>query len=205
VEGIKMKNLYLFTIVSVLALSVVSCNVFSSNDNSRSEDFRFVEGEVLLELEDGHTSDELDSLLTEYEIEGRGTFFPGNLILVPEGEEKKWAEILEKEEMIHSAHLNRFGYDYKLLEEDELPYLKDDSIYVWTVYSGCEPGNEFTVEYIKTGASSFEIWLFKEEHAGLCATVVGDKERSFKIPDEIKDAKSITLIQPINGHIELKN
>lgn len=200
-----MKSLYLYTIASVLALSVISCNIFSSNDNNSSEDFRFVEGEVLLELEDGHTSDELDSLLTEYEIERRGTFFPGNLILVPEGEEKNWIELLEKEEMIRSAHLNRFGYHYRLVEEEGLPFIRNDTLYVWTVYSGCKPGNDFTLQYSKTGSSSFEIWLFKEEHAGLCAAVVGDKERPFIIPDEIKDAQSIQIIKPINEHIELRD
>jgi hypothetical protein len=199
-----MKTINLFLIACFFAFTASSCSILTSDDDKSSEDFRFVVGELLLDLEDGHTSDELDSLLADYELEQRGSFFPGYRILVPENEEKKWAEQLEKEEIIHSTHLNRFGYGYKLVEDDGLPYIKNDSLYVWTVYSGCSGGHDFTLQYTRTGSSSFEVWLFKENGED-CFAVVGDKNRLFKIPDEIKNAQSITLIQPINDHIELKN
>lgn len=198
-----MKTINLFLIAFFFAFIATSCSILST-DNESSKDFRFVAGELLLDLEDGHTSDELDSLIADYEFEQSGSFFPGYRILVPESEEKKWAEQLEKEEIIRSTHLNRFGYGYKLVEDDGLPYMKNDSLYVWTVYSGCSGGHDFTLEYMKTGSSSFEVWLFKENEED-CLAVVGDKDRPFKIPDEIKNAQSIMLIQPINGHIELKN
>lgn len=199
-----MKIIHLYTIACIISLSIISCNILSSGDGNGSEDFRYVPGEILLELEGGHTSEKLDSLLADYELEQRGSFFPGYRILVPESEEKKWAKHLEKEEMIRSIYLNRFGYGYKLVEEDGLPYIKNDSLYVWTVYSGCSPGHDFTLEYIKTGSSSFKIWLFKES-AEDCLAVVGDKERPFEIPDELKDAQSVLLIKPINEHIELSD
>ncbi|GEM_PF-1543659 len=199
-----MKRIYLFTIASILVFGMISCNILSPDEDNGFEDFRFVPGELLVELEDDYTLDELDSLLAECEIERRGTFFPAELILVQEGKEKDWAELLDKEDMIRSALLNRFGDGYILVEKDEFPYIKNDLLYVWTVYNGCGPGRDFTLEYMKTGSSSFEIWLFKE-NVEECGAVFQDKGRPFQIPDEVKDAQSIQLIKPINDRIDLRD
>lgn len=197
-----MKRLYSLAAASVLVAGVVSCNVLTLDEDPDSETPRHMTGELFVELEEDVTSDQLDSLLATFDLQRRSTFFPdANLVLVPEGQEQHWISVLKNEDMIRSAHLNRFGHDYDLVEGDGLPRLEGDSLYVQVGYSGCSPGHDFTLEYSRIDSSSFEVWLFKENEED-CEAFFSET-RAFKVPDEIRNADSVTLIKPVNGRIQL--
>lgn len=99
-----------------------------------------------------------------------------------------------------------FGEYYYLIQSDTLPRLQGDSLYV-TVSYDCGPGHPFTLESFKTGNASYEIWLHKTERELVadCGVPTLDINRSFKIPNEIRDAQSVQLVTRKLMHIELKN
>ncbi len=199
-----MKHLYSLAAAITLALVAISCDILPSGENPDSQNIRFVPGELLVEMNQGYTSNDLDSLLAGLEPERSGGFIPGVIrVVVPEGRETHWAALLDNEEIIRAARINRFGYSYNFIASDSLPRLQGDSLYVQVGYSGCSPGHDFTLEHSQTGASSFKVWLFKEYEEFCRAAFV--EVRAFEVPDEVRDAQSVQLIKPLDERIELKN
>ncbi len=197
-----MKHLYSLAGASILALAVISCNIVFNGETPDSQNIRFVPGELLVEMNHGYTSNDLDSLLADLEP-GRGGGFSSAIhrVVVPEGRETHWVALLDKEEIIRTAQLNRFGYSYNLAEKDGYPYLQGDSLHVWVGYSGCDPDVDFSLEHARTGPSFYEVWLFKEEETDCAAAWI--EERAFKVPDEVRHAQSVRIIKPIDKRIVL--
>ena len=106
--------------------------------------------------------------------------------------------------MIHNAQLNRFGYDYRLIETGEFTTLKNDSLVVEITYNGCAPGHDYSLEFERKGTSIFDLWLFKKTPDEECLAIIRDI-RSFKIPQELIHAQRIVLFNPVNDKLILKN
>jgi hypothetical protein len=189
-------------IAAFFAVGLFGCIPLTPENNLDAENTRHMTGEILVEMHVGYFSNDLDSLLADIEPERSGGFYSEiHRVAVPEGQEKHWADLLRKEEIIRAADLNRFGYSYNLVERDGFPHLKGDSLYVKVGYSGCGPGHDFTLESLKTGSSSYEVWLFKEYEEDCLAFF--SEVRAFKIPDGLKNAQSIKLVKPVNERVEL--
>lgn len=102
-----------------------------------------------------------------------------------------------------------FGDRYSLIQNDSVPRLQGDSLYVHLGYE-CSPTATITLEHFKTGDDTYEIWLNMDRgiHPD-CAMPIVDK-RALKVPDALKNAASVKLVAAQPGtsgltRIELKN
>lgn len=86
-----------------------------------------------------------------------------------------------------------FGFTHTVIQSDSMPRLQGDSLYVDLSYNGCAFREAVTLHYAQITPSTYEVWLNKEVGT-VCAMPVLDKGRAFKIPDEIKNATSVTLV-----------
>jgi hypothetical protein len=96
-----------------------------------------------------------------------------------------------------------FGSHYRLIENDATPRLQGDSLYVQLGYD-CKPDSVIVLEHFKTGDSSYEIWLKRDEPGFACTMPIVDK-RVFKLPAEVAGARVVRLLKPDSGSITLRN
>lgn len=91
---------------------------------------------------------------------------------------------------------------YMIVEREGVPRLEGDSLYVMISYSGCGPGFDATLEYVKTGPSSYELGLY-QERVTTCA-MPWSETKAYKVPDEVRDAQSVRLVVPDGRRVALR-
>lgn len=196
-----MKRIFLYTSISVLFFGIISCNLLNSD---QSDDiFKYMPGEVLVTLEDEYTLKDLRSVLENLEAEWSRSLGTSYVIKVVEGNENLWTNLLKDEEVIRDAQLNRFGYNYRIIDSEDFPTFKNDSLVVEITYSGCNSGHDYSLEYKRIG-STFELWLFKETPDEPCRAIIRDIQ-SFKIPKRVTESLHIFLLNPVDDRIILQS
>lgn len=178
------------------------CGLFTGGSIDEYE-YRIVNGEVVVSLKSGYTANDLNELLSEFNITWDRHLGNGYVIKVTEGEEKLWVPFLKNQEMIKDAQLNKFGFDYQISATDDLPKIENGLIHVLINYGGCNPGHDFTVEHEKLAESSYEIWLYKETPDQMCRAYFSDY-RSFELPSAILNANNIVLRSPVDEFIMVR-
>jgi hypothetical protein len=98
---------------------------------------------------------------------------------------------------------NRFGYHYTLIENDSLPRLSGDTLFVAVGYSGCNPGHRFEVRYSFSKILSAEVWLFKSSPDQLCDAYF-EEVKVFILPRQVSSKQTVTLVGPNGEQIALK-
>ncbi len=98
---------------------------------------------------------------------------------------------------------NRFGYHYTLIQNDSLPRLSGDTLFVGVAYSGCNPGHRFEVRYSFNRILSAEVWLFKSSPDQLCLAYF-EEVQVFVLPRQVSSKQTVTLTGPNGEQIALK-
>lgn len=92
-----------------------------------------------------------------------------------------------------------FGLGYEVIQSDSLPRLRGDSLDVMLAH---QCGGGFLVEHYETADAQYEVWLNKHITTTCAMPVV--EQRTFKLADEIADARSVVLVTSSNGRVALK-
>lgn len=96
-----------------------------------------------------------------------------------------------------------FGSDYVILQTEELPLIKNDSLIVRIAYSGCNGEHSFVLRNRYINSSTTEIWLYKQTPDQLCDAYF-EETRYFLFTDEIIEATKIVIIGPRDSRITIK-
>ena len=97
--------------------------------------------------------------------------------------------------------VDRFGYDYMVLEQSGYPKIISDSVHIFVSYSECPGNQEFILQSSVRESSEVDLWLFKKTAGYPCDLYVRE-EHIYPLPT-IANGRKVFLVAPSNKRIEL--
>ncbi|GEM_PF-585053 len=95
-----------------------------------------------------------------------------------------------------------FGADYIVVISDELPSILNNELNVEVLYTGCEPGHEFELNFQQVGENENEMWLTKITPNEDCITEFREVN-VFPLPEELELGRLLFTVP--NGQLILRD
>ena len=97
-----------------------------------------------------------------------------------------------------------FGAPYGIGNDESLPVIVDDSLFVSVNYSGCNGHHDFSLEYRVVGEATAEVWLRKLTPGQMCQAYF-QEERSFHLPEAVLRCGTVVLLTREGKRIPLRH
>jgi hypothetical protein len=95
-----------------------------------------------------------------------------------------------------------FGADYSVIISDELPAIINNELNVEVLYTGCEPGHEFELNFQQIGENENELWLTKITPNEDCNTEFREVI-VLPLPEELQSGRLVFTMP--NGQLVLRD